>query len=97
MFDSSTKTVKVFTDAKFEIGGRSSRQFTKFAYNIKLNKKTEGLGGYKKLKLRTTVSDPSYMREYLATEMLNAANQPATRASYVRYSKPGPSSRFNRY
>jgi hypothetical protein len=86
----STNTVKVFPNAKFEIGGRSSRQFTKFAYNIKLNKKGEDLGGYRKLKLRTTVSDPSYMREYLATEMLNAANQPATRASYVRYDKTDP-------
>lgn len=81
----STKSVQVFWDAKFEIGGRSSRLFTKFAYNIKLPKKDDQyLGGYKKLKLRTTVSDPSYMREYLATEMLYAANQPSSRASYVR-------------
>ncbi|KAI8638351.1 coth protein-domain-containing protein [Parasitella parasitica] len=82
----STNMVKTFSNAKFEIGGRSSRQFTKFAYNIKLNKKQDedNLSGYQKLKLRTTVSDPSYMREYLSTEMLYAANQPATKASYVR-------------
>ncbi|KAI8382345.1 coth protein-domain-containing protein [Blakeslea trispora] len=84
----STKSVQVFSDAKFEIGGRSSRRLTKFSYNFKLNKKDKkdknGLGGYRKLKLRTTVTDPSYMREFLITEMLNAANQPATRASYVR-------------
>ncbi|KAI7902395.1 coth protein-domain-containing protein [Cokeromyces recurvatus] len=81
----STTFVKSFTDAKFEIGGRSSRQFTKFAYNIKLKKKSnDNLSGFKKLKLRTTVSDPSYIREYLASEMYYAANQPATRGSYVR-------------
>ncbi|RCH99354.1 hypothetical protein CU098_010215 [Rhizopus stolonifer] len=81
----STKSVQVFSDAKFEIGGRSSRRLTKFAYNLKLNKKdNDTLGGYKKLKLRTTVTDPSYMREYIITEMLNAVNQPSTRASFVR-------------
>lgn len=82
----SANMIKTFSNVKFEIGGRSSRQFTKFAYNIKLDKKQDddNLSGYKKLKLRTTVSDPSYMREYLATEMLVAANQPATKASYAR-------------
>lgn len=82
----SINMIKTFSNVKFEIGGRSSRQFTKFAYNIKLNKKQDddNLSGYQKLKLRTTVSDPSYMREYLATEMLVAANQPATKASYAR-------------
>ncbi|KAI8085487.1 coth protein-domain-containing protein [Thamnidium elegans] len=79
----STTSAQSFSDVKFEIGGRSSRRFTKLAYNIKLPKKTE-LGGYRKLKLRTTVSDPSYMREYLATEMIYAANQPCSRASYIR-------------
>jgi hypothetical protein len=66
------------------VGGRSSRLFTKLAYNIKFAKKGGNLGGYRKLKLRTTVSDPSYMREYLATEMIYAANQPCSRASHVR-------------
>ncbi|CEP19078.1 hypothetical protein [Parasitella parasitica] len=63
----STSIVKSFSNAKFEIGGRSSRQFTKFAYNIKLNKK-DNLSGFRKLKLRTTVSDPSYMRELFINE-----------------------------
>ncbi|KAI9471011.1 MAG: coth protein-domain-containing protein [Benjaminiella poitrasii] len=81
----TTTSVKSFTDAKFEIGGRSTRQFTKFAYNIKLKKKSEdNLSGFKKMKLRTTVSDPSYIREYLVSEMYYAANQPATRGSYAR-------------
>ncbi|KAI9266333.1 coth protein-domain-containing protein [Helicostylum pulchrum] len=79
----STTSAQSFSEVKFEIGGRSSRRFTKLAYNIKLPKKTE-LGGYRKLKLRTTTSDPSYMREYLATEMIHAANQPCSRASYIR-------------
>ncbi|KAI7868043.1 coth protein-domain-containing protein [Mucor mucedo] len=80
----STSTVQLFTNVGFEVGGRSSRLFTKLAYNIKLAKKGGNLGGYRKLKLRTTVSDPSYMREYLATEMIYAANQPCSRASHVR-------------
>lgn len=80
-----TNSIKTFIDAKFEIGGRSSRQYTKFAYNIKLNKKSDdAIDGYKKLKLRSTVTDPSYMRDYLASEMMYAANQPATKGSYVR-------------
>ncbi|OBZ91575.1 hypothetical protein A0J61_00378 [Choanephora cucurbitarum] len=81
----STKSTQTFSNAKFEIGGRSSRRLTKFSYNFKIDKKSKNsLGGYKKLKLRSTVTDPSYMREFIVTEMLNAANQPASRASYVR-------------
>ncbi|KAI9358761.1 coth protein-domain-containing protein [Pilaira anomala] len=79
----STKHVKTFADVKFELGGRSSKTFTKLSYNVKLNKKDD-LGGLRKLKVRAAASDPSYMREFLATEMIHAANQPCSRASFIR-------------
>ncbi|KAI8991448.1 coth protein-domain-containing protein [Mycotypha africana] len=78
-------SVKLFKQAEFEVGGRSSRQLTKISYNIKLNKQAkDDISGFRKLKLRSTVTDPSYMRDYLTSDMLRAANQPATRGSYVR-------------
>ncbi|KAG0168316.1 hypothetical protein DFQ28_004996 [Apophysomyces sp. BC1034] len=75
--------IKLFTNVRFKIGGRSSRLFTKLGYNLCFPK-DQDLEGYRKLKLRAAASDPSYMREKLAYDMLYAAGMPATQASYVR-------------
>ncbi|KAI7876622.1 hypothetical protein K492DRAFT_114759, partial [Lichtheimia hyalospora FSU 10163] len=53
------------------------------AYNLKLPKKTY-LYGYRRLKLRSLATDPSYIREDLGYKMLAAAGVPATDTSYVR-------------
>ncbi|KAI8064408.1 coth protein-domain-containing protein [Gongronella butleri] len=74
--------VKQYGNVTLSIGGRSSRQFTKMPYNFDLNH-GDDLGGYRKLKLRTLASDPSYIRERLALDMLYAAHRPASRASHV--------------
>ncbi|KAF7722851.1 hypothetical protein EC973_002653 [Apophysomyces ossiformis] len=76
-------SISSFTNVRFKIGGRSSRLFTKLSYNINLPK-DQKLKGYRKLKLRAAASDPSYMREKLAYDMLYAAGMPASQASYVR-------------
>ncbi|CAO3626633.1 unnamed protein product [Cunninghamella blakesleeana] len=79
----SANEVKQFYGCKLSIAGRSSRQLTKLPYNIKLGK-GDDLGGYSKLKLRASASDPSYLREKLTTELLYATGRPATMTSFVR-------------
>ncbi|KAL0092379.1 secreted coth spore-coat protein domain-containing protein [Phycomyces blakesleeanus] len=79
---SANKIDKVH-DAKLKIGGRSSRYLTKFAYNLNLPK-GQDFEGYRKLKFRSPATDPSYMREKLALDMLHSTGVPASKASYVR-------------
>lgn len=81
--DSAT-TVKHFVNCGFSISGRTSRYFNKLPYIIKIPKNDYNLNGFRHIKLRTTDNDPSYIREYLTTEILRAVNQPATRASFAR-------------
>ncbi|EIE82833.1 hypothetical protein G6F46_011184 [Rhizopus delemar] len=77
-------TVKHFVNCGFSISGRTSRYFNKLPYIIKIPKNDYNLNGFRHIKLRTTDNDPSYIREYLTTEILRAVNQPATRASFAR-------------
>lgn len=73
-----------FEDVKFELSGQTSRLFEKFSFNFHLDKEKD-LGGYRKFKLRACATDPSFMREKLYYDVLEAAGLPASRASYVRY------------
>ncbi|ORY97885.1 coth protein-domain-containing protein [Syncephalastrum racemosum] len=72
-----------FSDVKFKLGGRTSRYYTRPAYNLKLPKGSR-LFGFRKLKIRTLATDPSCMREKLAFDMIEAAGLAASRAYYVR-------------
>ncbi|KAG1464740.1 hypothetical protein G6F56_005021 [Rhizopus delemar] len=80
----SATSVKQFTNCTFGITGRTSRYFNKLPYKMKIPKDGLTLSGYRNFKLRALDNDPSYMREYLTTDIIQAMNQPATRASYVR-------------
>ncbi|KAJ8663964.1 hypothetical protein O0I10_000239 [Lichtheimia ornata] len=79
----SLHDVQTFSGVEFEISGRFSREASKLAYNLKLPKKTY-LYGYRRLKLRSLATDPSYIREDLGYKMLAAAGVPTTDTSYVR-------------
>ncbi|KAI8890806.1 coth-domain-containing protein [Backusella circina FSU 941] len=79
----SANTVKELTGVKISIGGRSTRLITKLAYNLKIPK-GQDLFGYRKLKVRTTGNDPSYIREYLASSARVAASLPCSQESYIR-------------
>ncbi|ORY98113.1 coth protein-domain-containing protein [Syncephalastrum racemosum] len=79
----SADQVLSFSDAKFKLGGRTSRMQNKASYNLNLAKHTK-LEGFRKLKIRAMPEDPSYLREKLAFDMLQAAGNPATQASYIR-------------
>ncbi|ORZ03002.1 coth protein-domain-containing protein [Syncephalastrum racemosum] len=67
------------------ISGQTSRLFGKLSFNIHINK-TSGLslGGYRKFKLRSCATDPTFMREKLYYDVLAAAGLPASGASYIR-------------
>ncbi|KAI9302547.1 coth protein-domain-containing protein [Cunninghamella echinulata] len=79
----SSNEIKQFYGCKFAVTGRSSRHFTKLPYSVTLNK-GDYLGGYRKLKLRSSASDPTYIREKMAYELLYATGRPATLVSHVR-------------
>jgi hypothetical protein len=80
---SSSTKVETISTSKLKVGGRSSRLFKKLGYNIKLPK-GEHFEGYKSLKLRSIGSDPSYMREYLVSEMMKSASVPSSQFSFIR-------------
>ena len=75
--------IKAFSNVEFELSGHYSRKNAKLAYNIKLPKKSE-LSGYRRLKLRSLATDPSYIREDLGFKMIHAAGVPTTDSSFVR-------------
>ncbi|KAI7875567.1 hypothetical protein K492DRAFT_116740, partial [Lichtheimia hyalospora FSU 10163] len=75
--------IKTFSNVEFELSGHYSRKNAKLAYNIKLPKKSE-LSGYRRLKLRSLATDPSYIREDLGFKMIHAAGVPTTDSSFVR-------------
>jgi hypothetical protein len=84
VFD-SVDNVDFFDKIKFSLSGQTSRLFNKLSYSFVIrdsNKRT--LDGYKKFKLRSCATDPSYMREKLYYDILAASQVPTARASYVR-------------
>ncbi|KAG0177312.1 hypothetical protein DFQ29_004982 [Apophysomyces sp. BC1021] len=68
---------------RIELGGRGSRWSPKLAYNLKIEDKQE-LSGYRRLKLRSLVSDPSYLREQIVYDVLQSSGVATTGFSYAR-------------
>ncbi|KAI7849485.1 coth protein-domain-containing protein [Circinella umbellata] len=79
----SLDDVQTFTGVELEISGRFSRESSKSSYNLKIPKKQK-LYNYRRLKLRSMATDPSYIREDLGYKMLASAGVPTTYSSYVR-------------
>ncbi|KAI8145615.1 coth protein-domain-containing protein, partial [Fennellomyces sp. T-0311] len=73
-----------FKNVRFQLSGQTSRLFEKFSYSLHIAKEDGGLGGYRKFKLRASVTDPSFIREKLYYDVLAASGLPASRASYIR-------------
>ncbi|KAI8074639.1 coth protein-domain-containing protein [Gongronella butleri] len=80
----TSKDTSSHENVRFKIGGRSTRYFTKLAYNLKLDK-GDDIDGFRKIKLRgLDTTDPSYLRETLGYGLLEATGRPASRSSYAR-------------
>ncbi|KAI9029709.1 coth protein-domain-containing protein [Phycomyces nitens] len=80
----SAEKVDQFSNVKFQLGGQTSRLFDKFSYNFHLKHGDSSLGGYRRFKLRSCATDPSFIREKLYYDVLDSSSMPASKASYVR-------------
>jgi hypothetical protein len=76
----SADTMNRFTNVRLELSGHTSRLFKKLTYSIRL----DSLNGYQRFKIRSCATDPSYMREKLYYDVLEAMHVPTAKASYIR-------------
>lgn len=69
--------------AEISLAGRSSRWMPKLSYNIELAK-DDRLGEFRRVKLRAMDTDPSYIREQLAYDVIKSTGLLSSEFSYVR-------------
>lgn len=72
-----------YDQVEMSLAGRSSRWFPKLSYNIKLQKQ-DRLFHNRRLKLRGLATDPSYLREKLAYDIINNTGLASSEFSYIR-------------
>ncbi|KAI8640403.1 coth protein-domain-containing protein [Parasitella parasitica] len=65
------------------LAGRSSRWMPKLSYNVKLSK-NDRLYSYRRVKLRALNTDPSYIRESMAYDIIKSSGLASSEFSYVR-------------
>jgi spore coat protein CotH len=68
---------------KIKIAGRGTRYSNKASYKINIDKE-DSLFGYQKIKLRSLVTDPSYMREKVVYDFIGAMGLASSGYSYAR-------------
>ncbi|ORX59252.1 hypothetical protein BCR36DRAFT_317231 [Piromyces finnis] len=74
--------VKTFPNIKFSVGGRSTKQYEKLGFNIKIKKGK--LYDRKQIRLRTEAVDPSFIREKLIYDMANILEIPSLSLNYCK-------------
>ncbi|KAI8146732.1 coth protein-domain-containing protein [Fennellomyces sp. T-0311] len=85
MFYLSSTEVQEFDHAVVRVSGRSTREYPKLSYALKIRKKEKGtLHGFRQLKLRSLYADPSYIRENIAYRTLHSLGLPTSTFTYVR-------------
>ncbi|RCI04257.1 hypothetical protein CU098_001162, partial [Rhizopus stolonifer] len=72
-----------FEDVRVTLAGRSSTWMSKLSYNLKLKKK-DRLFDYKRVKIRALATDPAYIREQLAYDVLKSVGLVSSEFSYCR-------------
>lgn len=72
-----------YEDVEVSLAGRSSRWLSKLSYNLKLDKK-DRLYKYRRVKLRALATDPSYIREQLAYDIIKSVGLASAEFSFVR-------------
>lgn len=81
----SSNRVEKFDNVKFELSGQTSRLFKKLSYSINIDKKSKNdMNGYRRFKIRSCATDPSYLREKLVYDVLEASQLPSAKASFIR-------------
>ncbi|CEP18949.1 hypothetical protein [Parasitella parasitica] len=79
----TSRDIEQFRNVKIELSGQTSRLFRKLSYSVHIDKEGS-INGYRRFKLRSCATDPSYMREKLFYDILNASKLPGAKASYIR-------------
>ncbi|KAG2196803.1 hypothetical protein INT47_002730 [Mucor saturninus] len=72
-----------FQKAELSLAGRSSRWLPKLSYNLKFSGK-DMLYSNSRIKLRSMDTDPSYIREQLAYDMVNCTGLASSGFSFIR-------------
>lgn len=72
-----------FEGVEISLAGRSSRWLPKLSYNLKLHKK-DTLYDYRRIKLRALNTDPSYIREQLAYDIIKSVGLASSEFSFCR-------------
>ncbi|CAO3612314.1 unnamed protein product [Mucor fragilis] len=72
-----------YEDVEVSLAGRSSRWLPKLSYNLKLDK-NDRLYKYRRIKLRALDTDPSYIREQLAYDIVKSVGLASSEFSFVR-------------
>ena len=67
----------------FELGGSGSRSYSKPGYNIKFENEKDALYEVKSLRIRSSMRDPTLIREKLGSDMLYKMGIPTTSAAYI--------------
>ncbi|KAI9471815.1 MAG: coth protein-domain-containing protein [Benjaminiella poitrasii] len=81
--------VETFDKVDLELSGQTSRLFKKLSFGLHIISKKENsnenlLNGYRRFKLRSCATDPSFLREKLYYDLLEASQAPTAKASFVR-------------
>ncbi|KAI8389362.1 coth protein-domain-containing protein, partial [Blakeslea trispora] len=79
----TSDTLEHYSDLEFSLGGQTSKLFNKLTYSIQLNKQ-QSMDGFRKFKIRSCATDPSFLREKIYYDMLEAADIPSSQASFIR-------------
>ncbi len=69
--------------AKMRVRGDSSRERKKKSFKIKLSKKDQSFSESKVINLNAEYSDPTYMRQFLASKVYNTSGQPSYRTQHI--------------
>ncbi|KAK4509205.1 uncharacterized protein ATC70_007555 [Mucor velutinosus] len=72
-----------YQDVTISLAGRSSQWLPKLSYNIKLSK-NDRLYNYRRVKLRALDTDPSYIREQMAYDIIKSTGLASSEFSYAR-------------
>ncbi|KAI8382351.1 coth protein-domain-containing protein [Blakeslea trispora] len=72
-----------FENVRITLAGRSSTWMSKLSYNVKLKKK-DSLFDYRRVKLRALATDPSYLREQLAYDVIKSVGLVSSEFSFCR-------------
>jgi spore coat protein CotH len=72
-----------YHNVEVSLAGRSSLMFPKLSYNLKLDK-DDDLYHYRRIKLRALASDPSYIREQIAYDIIRSVGLASSGFSFCR-------------